>query len=755
MVKMTPEKARAELAKRELAKDELRYMIRYTFPEYIFGEWHEKLFDALQRAESGSLKRLIVQMPPRAGKTEIISKRFPAWCIGRNPKRKIIGTSYGAELSSRNSRETRQIVQDELFRNVFPECKISEEKKEASNWETTERGGYYSVGVGGALTGMGFHIGIIDDYTKNREDAESPTIREKTWDWYTSTFYTRKQDENACIIVLACMVGDTKVLMANGSEKELRDIKIGDKVATYEKGRLTDSVIENHINHGRDKVLAITMKSGRIVRANERHPFLVSNGLKPEWIKTKNLHMGNKIVVLEDKKGSGKERSVLQKGVKKMQNVGGIALRTTTESGGQMDTGRSHQVVRHGERASLNIDMGLPKKSLKKWKGIRAESVLFVGNCQKKQLHLKAKKSYTLTIAMKLKRFVGCCVTGAISLLDMRRASRGLLRLQNTIDFTVDEIVSIVPDGEEDVFDVQVARTENFIANGAVSHNTRWHDDDLIGRLLKNKEGDEWEMISFPALNENDESFFPERFSSTYYQNEKKNIGVRDFAALYQQDPIVAMGALFKKEDFRYFAMSDIDATKNDFEVGIVCDPAFSTRKGSDDMVTIALARHRKSGEFYELERFADTTPPSVSKTIPVNMANKYKSAGWNVTFISVEDVSINRNQTIFVNSVQDTMNQVRLTVPLIRFKPRVKKEDRIRFKVEPVIASHKYYFRCDDAGNDAWTKGEEQFLRFPTADHDDIPDCIAQGIEAFENRTGGDEEILLMQQMRTVEYMA
>lgn len=485
MAKMTPQEATAELAKRKLASQELRYMIHYTFPEYIFGEWHDVLFDALQRVERGELTRLIVQMPPRAGKTEIISKRFPAWCIGRNPKRKIIGTSYGAELSSRNSRETRQIVQSELFSNVFPDCKISEEKKEASNWETTERGGYYSVGVGGALTGMGFNIGIIDDYTKNREDAESPTIREKTWDWYTSTFYTRKQDEKASIIVLA----------------------------------------------------------------------------------------------------------------------------------------------------------------------------------------------------------------------------------------------------------------------------TRWHDDDLIGRLLKNKEGDKWEIIKFPALNDKNESFYPERFSSEYYLNEKKNIGVRDFAALYQQDPIIAMGALFKKEDFRYFAISDIDADKNDFEVGIVCDPAFSTRKGSDDMVTIALARHRKSGEYYELERFADTTPPSVSKSVPVNMAGKYKSAGWNVTFISVEDVSINRNQTIFVNSVQETMDMARLTIPLIRYKPKVKKEDRIRFKVEPAIASHKYYFRCDDAGNDAWVKGEEQFLRFPTADHDDIPDCIAQGIEAFENRSDSTEDIIAMQQLRTAEW--
>jgi len=471
MAKITPQEAKAELAKRELATRELRYFIRYTFPEYIFGEWHKELFDVLQRVEQGDIKRLIVQMPPRAGKTEIISKRFPAWCMGRNPKLKVIGTSYGSELSSRNSREARQIIQSQRFKNAFPKCKISDEKKEASNWETSEGGGYYSVGVGGALTGMGFNIGIVDDYTKNREDAESPTIREKTWDWYTSTFYTRKQDENAAIIVLA----------------------------------------------------------------------------------------------------------------------------------------------------------------------------------------------------------------------------------------------------------------------------TRWHDDDLIGRLLKQETGDHWHIIKFPALNEQDESFFPERFSSVYYQNERENIGMRDFAALYQQDPIVAMGALFKKEDFRYFAMSDLDANKNDFEVGIVCDPAFSTRNGSDDMVTIALARHRKSGEFYEIDRFADTTPPSVSKTIPVNMALKYKSAGWNVTFLSVEDVSINKDQAMFVNSVDEEMRKSNLHIPLRRYKPKTKKEDRIKFKVEPVIARHAYYFRCDDTANRAWAKGEEQFLRFPTANHDDIPDTIAQGIEQFEDRAYGD----------------
>ena len=168
-----------------------------------------------------------------------------------------------------------------------------------SRWNTNHGGEYFATGVGGALAGRGADIAIIDDPHTEAEAIAAqtnPAVYDKVYEWYTSGPRQRLQPGGAIIVVM-CMTGDTPVLMADGSEKQLRDIQPGDTVATFDGGKLTTSKVLNHRSNGIDTIYQIQTQSGRIVRANERHPFLVMNDGVLEWTRLKYLKLGNELVV--------------------------------------------------------------------------------------------------------------------------------------------------------------------------------------------------------------------------------------------------------------------------------------------------------------------------------------------------------------------------------------------------------------------------------------------------------------------------
>jgi predicted phage terminase large subunit-like protein len=461
-----------ELIVRELASRTLEDFITYTMPDFAVEQFHRKLFDALERVERGELKRLMVFMPPRSGKSEVISKRFPAWVLGRNPKKQVIVASYGADLANEFGRKTKQITQMQEYKNVFPEFNLAEDKREGGHWDTKEGGGYYSVGVGGALTGRGGDLMIVDDPVRNREDAESQTYRDKTYDWYTSTFYTRQQGSNAAIIIL----------------------------------------------------------------------------------------------------------------------------------------------------------------------------------------------------------------------------------------------------------------------------QTRWNTDDLSGRILE-AENDDFEVISFPAIDEEGNALCNrEGYGVSFYEAQRDAIGVRDFEALYQQDPIRASGAVFKKQDFRYFNMSDINS--DDFTFAVSVDPAWSTNTSSDDVAIAVTARHKVTKDIYVLDVLAEPIAPSDSYAYALTACEMWKSKGWTMDFLSVEDVKLSQHQTMYVAGLMQYFRDNGKIYTVLPFMPQGqgKKQDRIKYTLEPYFNRHAIYFRSDDPGNKTWQKLETQLLKFPNNAHEDILDAVSQGVAMWGTR--GEPEV-------------
>jgi predicted phage terminase large subunit-like protein len=151
---------------------------------------------------AGRIKRLFVSMPPRHGKSELISKYFSSWYLGNFPDHRVILTSYEADFAAQWGRKARDLL-EEWGQPVFG-VNVRHDSNAANRWELDghENGGMQTSGAGGAITGKGANIFIIDDPIKNMEEAESPRIREKIWDWYTSTAYTRLEPEAAMLGIM-------------------------------------------------------------------------------------------------------------------------------------------------------------------------------------------------------------------------------------------------------------------------------------------------------------------------------------------------------------------------------------------------------------------------------------------------------------------------------------------------------------------------------------------------------------------------
>ncbi len=202
---------------RELARRSLLDFTRYTYPAYHAGWFHAevamKLDAFLDDVDAGRSPRLMLFAPPRHGKSELVSRRFPAFALGRNPDLSIIATSYSGDLSSRNNRDVQRVMDDSVYQEIFPTTRLYSSHVRSSsqgsylrNSDVFEvvgrRGVYRSAGVCGGITGMGGQILIIDDPVKDALEAESSTYRERVWEWYRSTFYTRLAPGGGLLLIM-------------------------------------------------------------------------------------------------------------------------------------------------------------------------------------------------------------------------------------------------------------------------------------------------------------------------------------------------------------------------------------------------------------------------------------------------------------------------------------------------------------------------------------------------------------------------
>ena len=190
-----------ELHDREEYQDKFLKFVKHVWPSFIAGDHHKIFAEKLEKVARGELKRLIVNMPPRHTKSEFASYLFPAWVMGQKPQTKIIQATHTAELAVGFGRKVKNLLDSDIYRDVFPDIQLARDAKASGRWSTDMGGEYYAVGVGGALAGRGADLCIIDDPV-SEQDALSPAALDNIYEWYTSGPRQRLQPGGAIIIVM-------------------------------------------------------------------------------------------------------------------------------------------------------------------------------------------------------------------------------------------------------------------------------------------------------------------------------------------------------------------------------------------------------------------------------------------------------------------------------------------------------------------------------------------------------------------------
>jgi len=751
-----------EALTREKCQKNFLEFVRAMWPGFIHGRHHAVMAKKFEAIAQGKLKRLIINMPPRHTKSEFASYLLPAWFLGMFPGKKIIQSSNTAELAVGFGRKVRNLVDGEAYAKIFPNVALRHDSKAAGRWGTNFNGEYFAIGVGGALTGKGADLLMIDDPHSEQEAAlasNDPSIYDKVYEWFTSGPRQRLQPGGAIVIVMTRwgkrdLTGQVlKAEMQRGGEP-------GDVVATFDNGRLATSKVLNHQSSGVDSIYQIQTQSGKILRANKRHPFLVMNEGVLEWTRLKHLQAGDLLVSLkgaidrqDQKPNPASADHVGQKTATTARTqMHRIAHWAVTASGkvlsavsnGAADllravacvptiTGKNSSLKNHQkkpENTESNIGTGSLLSSMRQWSKSATAFVTYAVNRQLAKIPAPiGMGSCASTIATKPEEYEGCFAMIATSLLDMGRRQAFLSELHRISDFTADQIVEITYDGKEEVFDVEVDRTENFIANGVVSHNTRWSDKDLTGRVLKS-ETSEWEVIEFPAILPSGNSLWPEFWPVNELLALKEELPAYKWNAQYQQKPTGEEGALVKRDWWRLwegdrapaceFIIQSWDTayTKNQRSDYSACTTwgVFHKDEDENDVNIILLDAWKGKVEFPELntkakEMYDDWEPDACiieAKAAGAPLIFELRRMG-----VMVQDFTPTRGNDKFVrlNSVTDLFSSGKVWAPDKRW-------------AEDVI---------------------EEFARFPNAEHDDLVDSGVQALMRFRQggflRLGTDEE--------------
>jgi predicted phage terminase large subunit-like protein len=665
-----------------------------------------------------------------------------------------------------------------VFSQVFPNVSLRHDSKAAGRWSTNSSGEYFAIGVDGTVTGKGADLLIIDDPHSEQEAklAEGdPAVFDKVYEWYTSGPRQRLQPGGSIVMVM-CMTGDTDVLMADKTQKKLRDIRPGDEVATFVAGYITTSKINNWQSSGVDSIYTIQTQSGIILRANKEHPFLVEWNGERKWSRLKDLIPGMRLVAtldayaLQDHKPSPDsvqpakpETATIEKTQMHRLNQSeamGAGLESSAHVANQYlqkecvlpatesNTRLQSQPQKKTGAGGLKTAMDLHQSSTKGWLQTATTYAMSVVNrLRTKTQGRTGTAGSASTTATKQVSFEAYSATIATLLSDTERFQRLYEGPLSTYSVTLDEIISIFPSGEEEVFDIEVDRTENFIANGVVSHNTRWSKRDLTGQVLKaaaQRSGEEWEVIEFPAILPSGKAMWPEFWDIKELESLRSELPSSKWQAQYMQQPTSDVSAIIKREWWKIWEKDEppsyefviqswdtafLKTERADFSActtwGVFYQP---DDKGVLRPNLILLNAFKKRMEFPELKQRA---------------YEEFKE--WDVDSLIVEAKAAGSPLIFELRA---------MGIPVQEFTPTKGNDKIARLNaVSDLFASGHIW-----VPNTHWAEELiEEVASFPSGDHDDLVDSMSQALLRY--RRGGfiqlasDEEDEPLQHRRKEPY--
>jgi len=264
-------------------------------PSYQRQWFHTLISDKCQQLYEGKIKKLMVFLPPQHGKSEIVSRRFPAWVLGNDPTCKIVGCSYSSDLAESFSRSIQLTIDSPEYQDLFPETKLPKRGgggliRNVDYFDTLENGFYKAVGVTGGLTGTPVDLAIIDDPVKDKIEAYSETYRKRVWDWYTDVLLTRLHNESKQLLIMTRWHDDDlagRILKTEGEEWEvvcLPAIKEDD--SNPEDPRIIGEALWED-RHSLERLRAMERRSARTFAALfQQHPSIEGGNIwHKEWFR--------------------------------------------------------------------------------------------------------------------------------------------------------------------------------------------------------------------------------------------------------------------------------------------------------------------------------------------------------------------------------------------------------------------------------------------------------------------------------------
>jgi predicted phage terminase large subunit-like protein len=226
------EKLVDELGKRRAVKaayDDLIEFCKLMMPDFIVGKHHRILADLLMDIESGDKDRACVNIPPRHGKSQLVSIFFPAWYLGRNPDKKVMMVSHTTDLAVDFGRKVRNLISSDAYAAIFPTVKLASDSKSAGRWSTSVGGEYYACGVGSALAGRGAHLLLVDDPHSEQDVINGNfVVFEKAYEWFTFGARTRLMPGGSVAII------QTRWHMDDLTGRVVKDMAQNERADQYE-----------------------------------------------------------------------------------------------------------------------------------------------------------------------------------------------------------------------------------------------------------------------------------------------------------------------------------------------------------------------------------------------------------------------------------------------------------------------------------------------------------------------------------------
>ena len=583
--------AAEEMLQRRQSRAGLLPFCEYTHHDWQMGEHHKRICAALERVERGECKRLMIFAPPRHGKSELASRRFPAWYLGRNPDKQILATSYNADLATDFGREVRNIVRDEPYRHVFPGLELAQDSTAAGRWHTNKGGIYISTGVGGTLTGRGFH----------------------------------------------CIAAGSMVETIDGPVR-IEDVRVGDLVLTH---KMRWRKVMATANNGVQDVITLSGGGANLTCTND-HKLLTEAG----WREAKRcrhifrLDLPALRAIVSTQRAL-EESEVLRATMLKAGPIQAIdgAQATVQALWGDHKRRGPQVLLEHMQGQVDREDRGASNNPAEALSGMQEDVSAGKQVCDDLQPGMRGAGSLQEDAGPGQSEFQGRGLLGRPSeaipkediapdagqdnkMHGVQRASepsashrresteRCGSELGGLVQAVPCEVSQVQRCIQAPVYDIQVEEDGSFVCEGFIVHNcgiiddpiknreeadsqrvrdsvwkwytstfytrampdasiifmvTRWMEDDLAARAL---ESEEWEVLSLPAIEnehtDHEKALWPDRYSLESLQHTRSVLPRRDWQALYQQQPTVETGTYCQRAWFadRY---DDAPETLNKF----------------------------------------------------------------------------------------------------------------------------------------------------------------------------------------------